>query len=303
MNTLKSIITLILGTSPFVSYGQEKIALSEMNLDNVYQIYGTPMKDRAVTGSKLMVCGKSYSQGIGVISRSIIKIKLDGKAESFKCIVGVDDNPVDYRSKDITSIPLTDGTMIYYNTDGGKKQFVGVGDGSRNIEKGSVIFQISGDNKELYRSEVKKSGMSPENVEISLKGIKILELEVLDAGDGISGDHANWIDACISYSGEKPETVVSDYKGEIPEMSEEVKANLSTKMKKLSSVSLNFDKEKRDWLIDNTPFKADVYQSGMKDIVLSNGLVSRVFRVYPNLATIDIQNRMTGEKYASCRIE
>lgn len=295
MNTLKLIIALMFDVVSFVSYGQNKVSLSEMDLYNAYQIYGTPMKDVSVTGNPLIVCGEKYSEGVGVLSRSKIKIKLDGDADCFKCLVGVNDNLADYYSKDVSMVPLTDGTMIYYSINGGIKQFIGVGDGSRNLGKGSVIFQITGDGNLLYRSGVKKSGMSPEKVEINLKGIKIMELEVLDAGDGLSGDHADWLDAFISYGRKKPEIVASDYNGEIQEMSTEVKENLSRKMLRLPSVSLNFNKEKRDWLIDSTPFKSDVYQSDMKDIVLSNGLVSRVFRIFPNLATIDIQNIMTGE--------
>ncbi len=51
-----------------------------------------------------------------------------------------------------------------------------------------------------------------------------------------------------------------------------------------------------DWLLDPTPFEADVYQGGHSDeIVLSNGLVRRVFRLVPNAATVGFDNLMTGE--------
>ena len=52
----------------------------------------------------------------------------------------------------------------------------------------------------------------------------------------------------------------------------------------------------KDWLLDSEPFVANVGRSlDGKDIILSNGLVSRVFRVFPNLATVNIINQMTGE--------
>lgn len=55
-------------------------------------------------------------------------------------------------------------------------------------------------------------------------------------------------------------------------------------------------KPSKDWLIDGSPFVSKVEQSeDGKDIVLSNGLVSRVFRITPNLATTNIFNHMTGE--------
>ncbi|GAB3950969.1 hypothetical protein GCM10028805_30130 [Spirosoma harenae] len=55
---------------------------------------------------------------------------------------------------------------------------------------------------------------------------------------------------------------------------------------------------KADWLITPIAQKAGVFQAnGGKDIVLSNGLVSRRFRVTPNLATVDYQNLTTGEQF------
>ena len=51
-----------------------------------------------------------------------------------------------------------------------------------------------------------------------------------------------------------------------------------------------------DWLIDPSRFKAGVWagEDG-KSIIISNGLVARVFRITPNLATVDIINQMTSE--------
>ena len=44
--------------------------------------------------------------------------------------------------------------------------------------------------------------------------------------------------------------------------------------------------EKPDWLIDPIPYKAQAFRKGDKDLVLSNGLISRTFRLSPNVATI-----------------
>ena len=52
----------------------------------------------------------------------------------------------------------------------------------------------------------------------------------------------------------------------------------------------------KDWLIDNSSFVSSVEKSpDGKDIIMTNGLVSRVFRINPNLATTNIINEMTGE--------
>lgn len=53
-----------------------------------------------------------------------------------------------------------------------------------------------------------------------------------------------------------------------------------------------------DWLVTPVPQQVGVYQTnGGKDLVLSNGLLTRRFRVSPNLATVDYQNRSTGEQF------
>lgn len=55
---------------------------------------------------------------------------------------------------------------------------------------------------------------------------------------------------------------------------------------------------KTDWLITPVTQKAGVFQAnGGKELVLSNGLISRRFRVSPNLATVDYQNLSTNEQF------
>jgi len=51
-----------------------------------------------------------------------------------------------------------------------------------------------------------------------------------------------------------------------------------------------------DWLLDPSPFKAQVRVSADgRDVALENGLVRRVIRIAPNAATIAYDNLMTGE--------
>lgn len=51
-----------------------------------------------------------------------------------------------------------------------------------------------------------------------------------------------------------------------------------------------------DWLLEGSPFVAGVFQDEKpKEIILSNGLISRTFRLAPNAATVGLDNRMTGE--------
>ena len=51
-----------------------------------------------------------------------------------------------------------------------------------------------------------------------------------------------------------------------------------------------------DWLVDHTPRPAGVYRStDGKELLLSNGLVRRVFRLAPNAATVAFDNLMRNE--------
>ncbi|MBD2702997.1 alpha-galactosidase [Spirosoma sp. BT702] len=55
---------------------------------------------------------------------------------------------------------------------------------------------------------------------------------------------------------------------------------------------------KGDWLVTSVPQRAAVFQAnGGKDLVLSNGLITRRFRIAPNLATVDFQHLVTNEQF------
>ena len=60
----------------------------------------------------------------------------------------------------------------------------------------------------------------------------------------------------------------------------------------------NNDKQKIDWLINGSDFIAKVTQSDDgKELLLSNDLIERRFRILPNLATIKIKNLVTSQNY------
>lgn len=61
--------------------------------------------------------------------------------------------------------------------------------------KGSVVFCISGDNKTLWESPLIIPGQPAIPVELEIKKVKILTLEVKDGGNGMDYDHANWAEA------------------------------------------------------------------------------------------------------------
>ncbi len=57
------------------------------------------------------------------------------------------------------------------------------------------------------------------------------------------------------------------------------------------------EKQKADWLINNKGYVASVKKSETgKDIILSNGLLKRVFRIQPNIACISYENLSNGQQ-------
>lgn len=53
--------------------------------------------------------------------------------------------------------------------------------------------------------------------------------------------------------------------------------------------------EAADWLVGEVSSKADIYNKDDREIVLANGLIHRTIRVFPNGATVDYKNLVSGE--------
>ena len=72
--------------------------------------------------------------------------------------------------------------------------------------------------------------------------------------------------------------------------------SMATELDSLPVVPENDAVEGRDWLIHPIEREAGVYRSeDGKDLIFSNGLVRRTFRLSPNAATVGFDNLMTGE--------
>ncbi len=52
-----------------------------------------------------------------------------------------------------------------------------------------------------------------------------------------------------------------------------------------------------DWLIEHPAVNASVAVGDNKEVILSNGLISRTLRLSPNAATVSLKNLVTGEEY------
>lgn len=59
--------------------------------------------------------------------------------------------------------------------------------------QGSVTFEVWGDGKRLFASDKIGRYEYPRHADVSITGVKSLQLVVTDAGDGITDDHADWL--------------------------------------------------------------------------------------------------------------
>ena len=278
----------------FNCHAQSYVAIGDMEITLPQQSYAAAVKNKSVTGEQLSIAGTKFTKGIGVHAKSSLKIKMYN-GSLFSAKVGVNDSKIDYSLKTIKSIPLTDGKRIFYNITASKKQFVGVEGKNGKVDDGSVIFILLHNGKEVFNSGVMRKGDKAIDVNVPVKG-GVLEMVVEDAGDGASGDHAVWIDPRIDYFEMAPVLVPSDHMGEPPILAKDISNRMISKIKRLPEIGLPLKQPDFDWLINNSKAKAEVYKStNGKDIIISNGLIARVFRLLPNLATIDYINQMTGE--------
>jgi alpha-galactosidase len=136
---------------------KEGLRLGSLDLSSTRQGWGKVQIDKSVTGKDLLIAGKKYEFGVGTHANSTIKIRLNKRTVKFSANVGIDDAAL--------------GT------------------------KGSVVFCISGDNKTLWESPLIIPGQPAIPVELEIKKVKILTLEVKDGGNGMDYDHANWAEA------------------------------------------------------------------------------------------------------------
>jgi alpha-galactosidase len=157
---------MLLVLSSVCAWGTETVVLSSLDLSKMQQDWGSPGVNRSVDGHELSIAGRKFSQGVGTHANSLFRIDLKRGTTRFQAWVGVDDEVNDPRA--------------------------------------SVEFQVVADKKVLWRSGVMKFGQAAKKVDVDLTGKEYLLLMVLDADDGINYDHADWADARLTVTGEKP---------------------------------------------------------------------------------------------------
>jgi hypothetical protein len=110
--------------------------------------------DRSSQGDAISIAGKRYPWGIGVHADSKLTFELGKRFQQFRADVGI---------------------------------------ATRIGDRGSVVFEVLGDGKSLYRSSI-VTGREPKPIEVqvSVAGVQKLTLQVINSGDLDLGDVANW---------------------------------------------------------------------------------------------------------------
>ena len=280
-----------------LAYAQSPINLSQLDLSKINQGYGKAVSGKSVSGDPAIVAGQSYSDVIGTHAPSSFKINLHGKAKRLHARVAVGDRPASADGKNIERIALVNGTSMLFANDGNQRRFVAVTGNGGEIEPGSVKIVVKGDGKELPAGGVVRGGESPLAIDLDLKGINTLELIAETTPDGPSGDNVLWIEPVIEYEGEAPVAVDAASQEKGPEMTSQAKKRLESKISKLPVMTVPPSTlTGYDWLLTLGKTSAAIYATpDRKSIVVANDMVSRTFRIFPNLATTDFVNRMTGE--------
>ena len=146
--------------------------IENLDLSQIHQGWGKPMRDRSVTDTPLSIAGAVFEHGLGTHADSSFKIKLDGNAREFHAFCGVDDN-------------------------------------CQSAQAG-IVFRVVGDGKELWKSPMLSWKQPAVEAAVPLSHVRILTLEANRGREGIDYDHADWAEATIQFEVKPPIALVPE---------------------------------------------------------------------------------------------
>ena len=176
LKTFYSVVILILLHGVTARLSAETLAVADLDLSQGKQFNLNPPKagevfDKEAFGKKIpIIAGKTYERGIGVIGPSVMAFALYQTGERFSALAGVDDEV-------------------------------------RDVFKGPAECLVIGDGRTLWRSGQLAAGTKPHRIDVDVRGIRILELVVEAAGDNVDSVRVDWVEATLTYTGEKPRCV------------------------------------------------------------------------------------------------
>lgn len=135
---------------------RRSVRLDELLPDEESQDWGQVESNRSVGRKPLVIAGTQFARGIGTHANGRVAYDLTGGGfRIFRCRVGRDEQAAD----------------------------------------GTIVFQVWLDGKQVFDSGPMTRHSPPKTVEITIEGARLLELRTLDGGDGIAGDHGDWVEA------------------------------------------------------------------------------------------------------------
>lgn len=147
-------------TAEAVAAAPETVPLTTLSPVTATQDYGALGSDRSVQGKALQIGGRRFARGLGTHANSTLVYDLAGEFTRFSALVGVDDEMAGYTNS-------------------------------------SVRFQVVADGRRLFDSGVMRLGDAARPVDVDVAGVQELHLLVTDGGDGISCDHADWVEPVL----------------------------------------------------------------------------------------------------------
>lgn len=131
-------------------------------LEFLRQDYEQLQLGKSILDTPLIIGEKTFVHGIGTHAVSHLRLHSPQPIARFSAWVGVDHNA---------------------RTRGGA---------------GSVVFSVTTERGEVFRSQVCRGGQAPVRVEVDTHGAQAIDLHVGDAGDGPTCDHADWAEATLT---------------------------------------------------------------------------------------------------------
>ena len=132
--------------------------LSDWEPVEAWQQWGTAQHNRSVDDHRLSAYGFMFRHGIGTHAASRLTYHLNGGFRDFDTAFAVDDEG-------------NRGQMIRFRI---------LADGQARFDSGNI-----------------SAGGFPRHVRVPVDGAQFLTLEVLDGGDGINSDHADWLEPVL----------------------------------------------------------------------------------------------------------
>ena len=148
----------------------DTVAVGSLDLDASTSGCAKTQANLSAGGAPLRIDGIPFAEGFGTCANGSLAIALGGTATQLSAMVGIDDE---------------------------------VGDA------GSVVFRIADDNGVGYWQSPRMVGnMPPVAVSVGLVGIQTLFLISSADGTVTTGDHADWVNPVITYTGAVPTTLM-----------------------------------------------------------------------------------------------